>query len=391
MIGCASGENSENKYPPIECQNSRYTFSIAIDGYFPKEEKVNQKNVNEEIFQNAFLHQLNKGASLIEAFRETIKACRNSYYSLVLAVWDKKVKKSFLLVARDERGIRPLYIARNVDSFYISSESAPIDVMENMGEIFDERRDLTPGAFLVIEDGILLEEQVLEPNRSHCVFEWVYFSRPDSIIEGQSVHKVRKRLGHALVNRYNLVGKYSMNKNTQLVVIPVPDSGRSVCTGVAEALGVTADEGVIKNSYMGRTYIIDDPIFRKISSDLKHNIIKETVDGKKVIITDDSIVRGTVSESIAQNLIKAGAIEVDFFVSYAPIFYPCFSDQKNKQLAAKPFIGKNLNEIGKLVAGNLAGIHNVRYNSEEDVIRAVGLPKGEICTYCISGRNPFDH
>ncbi|MCK4438585.1 hypothetical protein KAV47_05895, partial [Candidatus Bathyarchaeota archaeon] len=157
-----------------------------------------------------------------------------------------------------------------------------------------------------------------------------------------TVHAARKALGHALVELHGLRDEYGITEGTpdDLVLIPVPDSGRSVCTGVAEGLGVTADEGVIKNAYMGRTYIIDNPEYRKLASDLKHNIIRETVDGKKVIITDDSIVRGTVSESVAQNLVKAGAREVEFLVSYAPIFYPCFSDPRDKPLAARPLHGE---------------------------------------------------
>ena len=108
-----------------------------------------------------------------------------------------------------------------------------------------------------------------------------------------------------------------------------------------------------------------------------------------MVLTDDSIVRGTVSESIAKNLRQAGATEVDFLVSYAPIFYPCFSDPADKPLAAKEFKGKDLEEIGDLVAGNLPSIDNVRYNSEEKILEAVGLPPEHICTYCISGRDPF--
>jgi len=172
-------------------------------------------------------------------------------------------------------------------------------------------------------------------------------------------------------------------------LIPVPDSGRSVCTGVAEALGVTHDEGVIKNAYLGRTYIIDDPDFRKVASDLKHNIIKETVNGKRVIICDDSIVRGTVSESVAKNLREAGAAEVDFLVSYAPIYYPCFSDPPDKPLAAAAYKGKTLEEIGDLVASNLPSIDKVRYNSPDNVIRAVGLPTAHLCMFCVTGESPF--
>jgi amidophosphoribosyltransferase len=163
-----------------------------------------------------------------------------------------------------------------------------------------------------------------------------------------------------------------------------------VCVGVSEALGITADEGVIKNAYLGRTYIIDDPEYRKIASDLKHNIIRETVKDRKVIITDDSIVRGTVSESVARNLLKAGAAEVEFLVSYAPIFHPCFSDPPDKHLAAAPYKGKTLEEIGELVASNLPSINEVRYNSPENIVRAIGLPDGKVCTYCISDLNPFD-
>jgi amidophosphoribosyltransferase len=119
-------------------------------------------------------------------------------------------------------------------------------------------------------------------------------------------------------------------------------------------------------------------------------IIRKTVEGKKVVLTDDSIVRGTVSESIAKNLRQAGAKEVDFLVSYAPIFYPCFSDPLDKPLAARQFEGKSLKTIGELVARNLPSIDNVMYNNKEKILWAVDLPSENICTYCISGCNPFD-
>jgi amidophosphoribosyltransferase len=259
-----------------------------------------------------------------------------------------------------------------------------------MGQKIDEKRDVTPGSIIRMGDK-LIETEILDPKRAHCVFEWVYFGRPDSIIEGKSVHAVRKKLGHALVNTHSLKTLYNLNVGPRgdIVLIPVPDSGRSVCTGVAEGLGIDADEGVIKNAYLGRTYIMDDPNFRKVASDLKHNIIRKAVEGKKVVITDDSIVRGTVSESIAQNLLKAGAAEVDFLVSYGPIFHPCFSDPENKPLAAALYNGKSLKEVGDLVASKLPSIHNVRYNTPRNVVKSIGLPEGHLCTRCMSGHNPF--
>jgi amidophosphoribosyltransferase len=231
----------------------------------------------------------------------------------------------------------------------------------------------------------------MDPAPAHCAFEWVYFARPDSVIEGKSVHIARKGLGHGIVETHNLRTTYGVDKGPRpdLTVIPVPDSGRSVTTGVAEALGIPSDEGIIKNAYLGRTYIIDDPVFRKVASDLKHNVIRATVGGKKVAICDDSIVRGTVSESVAKSLRKAGATEVDFLVSYAPIFHPCFSDPANKPLAARPFEGKTVKEIGELVAKGLPSIDHVLYNTPENVVKAIGLPLGKICTFCITGVNPF--
>ena len=345
IIGVASGENSGNGIAPVESrEHSRYHFSLALDGYFPE-----KQGPNETVFKKTILEHLKKGDSLVDAFKAAMQKHRDSYYSLVMAVWDRQEHKSMLVAARDERGIRPLYMAQSGDSFYVASESAPIDVLENMGEVFSLRKDVVPGSIVVVRDNKVTEEQVLKPRRAHCVFEWVYFGRPDSVIEGKTVHVARKRLGQGLVDLHDLNAKYGDHKGNGLVVIPVPDSGRSVSTGVAEGLGVTADEGVIKNAYMGRTYIIDDPKYRKIASDLKHNIIRKTVEGKKVVITDDSIVRGTVSESIAKNLRQAGATEVDFLVSYAPIFYPCFSDPADKPLAAQPIKGKSLEEIGELV------------------------------------------
>ena len=388
IIGNASGENIDNGYAPIvDRSHERYEFSIALDGFMRK----HPQETNEEVFKDSLRGFLKTGVNLIEAFKKTMEKHRNSYYSLVMAAWDKEANNSILIAARDARGVRPLYMAKSPKGVFIASESAPIDVLESMGEGLTERMDVIPGTMVVVTKKRVEEIKVLEPRPATCVFEWVYFGRPDSVIEGKTVHKVRKSLGHGLVRTHDLRKLYKVEDDTKndLVVIPVPDSGRSVCTGVAEELGVPADEGVIKNAYLGRTYIIDDPIFRQTASDIKHNIIRETVKDKKIVISDDSIVRGTVSESVAKNLLKAGAREVDFLVSYAPIFYPCFSDPPDKSLAAQPYKGKSLQEIGALVAENLPSINNVRYNSEENIKNAVGLD-GRICTYCISGNNPFE-
>lgn len=387
-IGCASGESiNKGKLPPVELESERYKLSLTLDGYVLDR----GSKLNEEVLGSLILNNMDIHGVIDAAFTETMKELPNAYFSTVIALLDKETESSELIATRDTRGIRPLYLGLNDDELFVTSESAPIDVMESMGERIDDRRDLVPGAIVCKNDDGLVEKQLLEPSHAHCAFEWVYFGRPDSIIEGRNVHTVRKRLGKALVETHSLKELYSTldSPRADMVVIPVPDSGRSVCVGVSEALSIPADEGVIKNAYLGRTYIIDDPEFRKIASDLKHNIIRETVQDKKVIITDDSIVRGTVSESVAQNLLKAGAAEVEFLVSYAPIYYPCFSDPEDKPLAAVPYKGKSIDEVGELVASNLPSINKVRYNSPENVIRAIGLPENRICTFCITGVDPF--
>jgi amidophosphoribosyltransferase len=382
VIGCASGENADNEIAPLVLETDRYQISLAFDGYVP------DRGIwtNEEAFARVLRRKLEEGDGIEEALSGTMADLPTSYYCLVMAVRDKKAGESALIAARDPVGTRPLYIAYNGEDVFVASESAPIDVLESMGLSFEERRDFPPGSILKVDRGGIEKKEVLEPRRGHCIFEWVYFGRPDSVIEGQTVHSVRKLLGHALVETHNLKDEY---EDEGVVVIPTPDSGRSVCTGVAEWLGIPSDEGVIKNAYLGRTYIIDDPVFRKTASDLKHNIIRETVRGKRVVITDDSIVRGTVSESVAQNLLKAGAREVDFLVSYGPIYYPCFSDPEDKPLAARRFEGQPLEKVGRSVAEGLPSIQHVRYNSPENVVGATGLPREQLCIHCMTGESPF--
>ncbi len=383
VIGCASGENANFEIAPITFETELYHISLTFDGFVQNKGNL----TNEEMFINILHQKLCNCSDLDLALIETMEYLDTSYYCLVMAVRDKKKNESYLIAARDPIGIRPFYMATNRNEVIVTSESAPIDVLESMGITFDSRKDFTPGSIIKVDENGLVENIVSEPRRGHCIFEWVYFGRPDSIIEGQTVHSVRKLLGHALVETHKLKELY---KGEKVVVIPTPDSGRSVCTGVAEWLDISSDEGVIKNAYLGRTYIIADPEFRKTASDLKHNIIRETVRGKKVVITDDSIVRGTVSESIAQNLLKAGAKEVDFLVSYGPIFYPCFSDPKDKPLAARAFKGLNLEKVGEKVAEGLPSIQNVRYNSPENVVKATDLPREYLCTHCMTGESPFD-
>jgi len=387
LIGCASGENTDQGHlPPAILESDNYKISLAFDGFlFNTNNNLGEKKLGKIILENIESKGVKEG--LIKA----IQSFPHGYYSMVINILDKKNETSQLVIYRDRYGVRPLFIGYNDSEFFVASESAPFDVLESMGTELQERRDCTPGSLIIIGENEIQEISIHEPTPAHCAFEWVYFGRPDSIIEGISVHLVRKKLGHLLTKTHSLDQQYKedIKKGKQISIIPVPDSGRSVSVGVAEAIEITADEGIIKNAYLGRTYIIDDPEYRKIASDLKHNIIKATVKNKKVLITDDSIVRGTVSESVAKNLLKAGAKEVEILVSYAPIFYPCFSDPIDKPLAAAKYKGQNIKEIGNQVAENLPSINKVHFNTVKNVLEAIGLPNNHICSYCASGINPL--
>lgn len=382
-IGCASAEKANSGYiPPLvfESEYERYDIALAMDGFvFNRGEKS-----NEEIFGDMFLKNIKKIEDIEPALARTMEELDDvAYYSLVMALYDKETERSELIAARDKCGIRPLYMGMNDKEFFVASESTAIASLENIDIAITKRGDIAPGSMIRYNDG-LDEKQVLEPRRAYCAFEFVYFGDPDSVMEGRAIHLVRKRLGNELVKLHPI----EVRENT--IVVPVPDSGRSMVAGVAKSLGVMPDEGIKKNPYLGRTYIIHDPEYRKEASLLKHSVIKEVVEGKHVLIGDDSIVRGTVSESIAHNMLKAGADEVEFFVSYAPIFHPCFSDPPDKPLTAAPYEGKDLFEIGDIVASNIPSINKVRYNSVENVVSAIGLPERDLCMMCITGKNPFE-
>jgi len=380
-IGCVSNIIRKERYTtPFELESKNYKISLAMDGLI----LGHKEHMNETIFGRKFLKKLEKTKDADIAAAELMKELDKAYYSLVMLINDKNERKSELIAARDSRGVRPLYMGRNTQDLYVASESPAIDILESMGEHIAERRDVRPGEMLRQYGDGLYTRQVLEPRPAHCAFEWVYFGRMDSVVDGRWTHEARKELGHLLVKTHRL------KKMSNAITIPIPDSGRSMCTGVAKVLGLTADEGVYKNPYMGRTYMRADPKFRKISSDIKHNPIRTVIRGKTVFIYDDSIVRGTVSESTAKALRHAGAKKVIFSASYAPILYPCFSDPKNKPLAAAPYAGMSIYEIGRQVAKKLPSIDQVKYNSRENVIKAIGLPDNCVCTMCAGGKNPFE-
>ena len=217
-----------------------------------------------------------------------------------------------LIALRDPQGFRPLCIGKTEEgSWVVSSESCALDVV---GAEFI--RDVKPGEMVVMDDDGLKSYECVKPQkRASCIFEYIYFARPDSTIDGQSVHAARFMMGRMLARESKFKGD---------IVISVPDSGNTAASGFAYESGIPYCEGLIKNRYIGRTFIQPTQKKRDTAVRLKLNAIKEAVKGKSVIMVDDSIVRGTTSGKIVKMLRKAGAKEVHMCVSSPPIGYPCY-------------------------------------------------------------------
>ena len=218
-----------------------------------------------------------------------------------------------MLAFRDPLGIKPAIFGRNVDGWAFASESVALDVLG-----YEVQRDVRPGeAIFVDPEGSFHSEQLFPPRPRHCIFEWVYFARPDSVIDGLSVYETRLRLGQELAN---VCREQGISAD---VVIPVPDTARAAALSLAAALGVTFREGLIKNRYIGRTFIMPGDRLRRASVRHKLNPIKSEIAGKRVLLVDDSIVRGNTSREIVSMVREAGAKEV-YFGSYSPALrYPC--------------------------------------------------------------------
>lgn len=244
-------------------------------------------------------------ATLKERFIESLKSCVGAY-CFVLASADK------LFVVRDKFGVRPLSLGRLKDGGYIvASETCAFDLIEA-----EFVRDVKPGEMLVFTLGNSDFESIelfKSPNPRICAFEYIYFARPDSIIEGKSVYEVRKRLGEALARKFNKKADF---------VVPVPDSGVSAALGFANTLQIPLEMAIVRNHYVGRTFIEPTQEMRNLKVKLKLNPMSKVLAGRDIVVVDDSIVRGTTSKKIIALLRHAGARKIHFAVACPEIKFP---------------------------------------------------------------------
>jgi amidophosphoribosyltransferase len=282
--------------------NGNLTNAAEIRHQLEQEGTIFQTSIDSEVFVNLIARS--RKATIEDKIMESLCKIEGAY-CLTIMTEDK------LIGVRDPQGFRPLCIGKLDNTWVISSESCGLDVV---GAEFV--RDIEPGEMVVIDDSGLKSYRFSDvKKRASCIFEYIYFARPDSVIDGQSVHDARFMMGRVLARESQYKGD---------IVISVPDSGTTAATGYAFESGIPFTEGLIKNRYIGRTFIQPTQKKRDTAVKLKLNAIRSAVEGKSVIMVDDSIVRGTTSGKIVRMLHNAGAKEVHMCISSPPIGYPCY-------------------------------------------------------------------
>jgi len=288
-------------------------------------------------------------------------------YSLVI------MTEQELIGIRDPHGFRPLCIGRVGEAWVLASETCALDLIHAKFV-----RDVEPGEIVIINKHGLRSIQAfpMQERRAFCVFEYVYFARPDSTIANRNVYKVRTDMGRQLARE---------NPVQADIVVPVPDSGNCAALGYSLESGIPYEMAFIRNHYVGRSFLQPSQLIRDFNVRVKLNLIPDLVKGKRVIIVDDSIVRGTTCKARVNNLKEAGAAEVHVMVSCPPHMHPCvygidFPD-RNKLMAAN----HSLDEIRAYL--NADSLH---YLSLDGLVKATGLPKDSFCLACYNGEYPVD-
>lgn len=324
---------------------------------------VFQSTTDSEVIVN-LIARYSRG-SIIDAIIKTMNAIKGGYSLVILT------EKS-LIGVRDPHGLRPLCLGRRDDMYVLASESCALDTVG--AELV---RDVEPGEIVIIDENGLTSRKVLQDaGRAHCIFEYVYLARPDSRIDGFNVNRVRREMGRQLAREYRVDAD---------MVIPVPDSGKTAAWGFALESGIPYEEGLMKNRYIGRTFIQPSQSNRELGVKLKLNPVRDILAGKRVVVVDDSIVRGTTSGKIINLIRESGAREVHFCLSSPPIKKSCYYgiDTSNEgELIASH---KNIEEIRQFIGAD--GLH---YLSLEGLLGVFGEDRGNFCTACFSGDYPVE-
>ena len=367
----SGGEALDHAQPVI---NIDHTFALAHNGNLPSvkslekflhSKKILEKNRSDsEMVADAINFYIRNGEPLPTAVKKV--------FPLIIGAFSIVMMDAKNLVAvRDQYGIRPLSLGKIKNGYVVVSETCALDTI---GATFV--REVTPGEMLVINARGLKSIKLAKAKPRHDVFEYVYFSRPDSVLAGKSVYEVRKNFGRALAYEHKLIVD---------AIVPIPDTAMPVALGYSEVSGIPIELALVKNRYVHRTFIEPNQKSRDHSVALKLIPLKEALNGKSIAVIDDSIVRGTTSKGLIKTLFKAGAKEVHFLVSSPPVRFPDFygiDTPKQKKLIAS---NKTVEEIRKFLEAT-----SLHFLSLNGLIKSIGLPKNHLCTSFFTGEYPID-
>lgn len=276
-----------------------------------------------------------------------------------------------LYAARDPQGIRPLVLGRLERGWVIASETAALDIVGA-----SVVREVEPGELVVIDAEGLRSHRFAEADPKGCLFEYVYLARPDTTIAGRSVQATRVDIGRKLAEEFPIDAD---------LVIPVPESGRYAAIGYAQASGIPFAEGLVKNAYVGRTFIQPSQTIRQLGIRLKLNPLKEVIAGQRLVVVDDSIVRGNTQRALVRMLREAGALEVHVRISSPPVKWPCFYGIDFASRAELIANGLSVEEVCSSI-----GADSLAYVTLDALIDATHQPKGELCRACFDGIYPVE-
>ncbi|GAA3607566.1 amidophosphoribosyltransferase [Marihabitans asiaticum] len=306
----------------------------------------------------------NPDTSLEAAALEVLPRCRGAFCFVFM---DERT----LYAARDPQGLRPLVLGRLERGWVVASETAALDIV---GASFV--REVEPGELIAIDEEGVRSHRFAEAAPKGCVFEYVYLARPDTSINGRVVHEARVEMGRALAREHPVEAD---------LVIPTPESGTPAAIGYAQESGIPYGQGLVKNAYVGRTFIQPSQTIRQLGIRLKLNPLKEVIKGKRLVVVDDSIVRGNTQRALVRMLREAGAAEVHVRISSPPVRWPCFFGIDFATRAELIATGAGPAEICSVIGADSLG-----YISEDGMIEASGQPREQLCHACFSGEYPIE-
>jgi amidophosphoribosyltransferase len=381
MIGhtrySTQGDSAWHAAQPVFRSQGSFGFALAHNGNLTNTAELAERAgmlpglllTDTDVVAELLASSMGDGATLTEAMAAVLPHVAGAY-SFVL------VEEGKVHGIRDAHGFRPLCLGRfgGIDApegWALASESPALDVM---GATFV--REVTPGELVTIEGTQCTSTQLLEPAGTGrlCIFEFVYFARPDAVLEGREVHGARRRMGELLATQEPVDAD---------LVMGVPDSGIPAAEGYAVASGIPFGQGLVKNRYIGRTFIAPDQVARARGVRRKLNPLRENIAGKRLIVVDDSIVRGTTTRAIVTMLRDAGATEVHLRVSSPPFRWPCFygidTPTRDELLASH----RSIEEIRDFLL-----VDSIDYITIDHLVEAIGAPGAGFCDACLTGHYP---